>query len=80
MRRKQRSLDTKIEVMERRLDRSIENKERITVVLAGSLIEDYRQVVRLVREVEAALADMAIIFFQTGGLPRGGGRIISRHH
>ena len=67
VRRAQRALDTRIEVMERRLDRSIENKERITIIVAGSLIEDYKKIIERIRELEARLTDMGIIFATTGG-------------
>lgn len=65
VRRVQRKLDTRIEVTERRLDRAIENKERITPVLAQSVVDDYRKMVEICREYENALADMAIVFTQT---------------
>ncbi len=66
-RRAERKLDTRIEVMERRLDRSIENKDRITVVVASSIIEDFRKVIDRIRELEARLTDMAIVFNSTAG-------------
>jgi len=65
VRRSQRKLDTKNEVMERRLDRAIENKERVTVVTANSVVKDFRELVVLLRKLESALADMAIIFTST---------------
>ena len=65
VRRAQRKLDTRIEVMERRLDRAIENKERITIVVAVSIIADFRKLIGFTRGLEGALADMAIIFNQT---------------
>ncbi len=67
VRRKQRSLDTAVEVMERRLDRAILNKERITLVLARSVITDYKNIILRLREMEAFVADMAVIFQSTGG-------------
>lgn len=65
VRRVQRKLDTRIEVMERRLDRAIENKEKITPIVANSIIDDYKKIVEICREVENALADMAIVFNAT---------------
>lgn len=66
VRRKQRAMDTRIEVMERRLDRAIENKERITIVVAGSIIEDFKRLIKHLRVLEDALADMANVFSSTG--------------
>lgn len=65
VRRSQRKLDTRIEVMERRLDRAIENKERVTFVVLDSIIEDYSMFVKIVREIESQITDAAIIFTQT---------------
>lgn len=65
IRRSQRKLDTRIEVMERRLDRAIENKERVTFVVLDSIIGDYGQFVKIVREVEAQIIDATIIFTNT---------------
>ena len=65
VRRSQRKLDTKIEVMERRLDRAIENKERITFPLLASVIEDFRVVINLAKSLEAMITDASIIFTST---------------
>lgn len=65
MRRAQRKLDTRVEVMERRLDRAIENKERITFPLLASVINDFRKLVDELRSMEAQLTDATIIFNQT---------------
>lgn len=65
LRREQRKLDTKIEVMERRLDRAINNKERITPPLLQSVIKDFREFVRLMRQLEGGIKDAAIIFNET---------------
>lgn len=66
IRRSQRKVDTRVETMERRLDRAIENRERITFPLLGSVIADFRAIIILIRELEAMLADAAIIFTETG--------------
>lgn len=65
VRRSQRKLDTKIEVMERRLDRSIENKDKITFPLLKSVIGDFSDVIRFARELEGMITDATIIFNQT---------------
>jgi len=65
VRRAQRSFDTRVEVMERRLDRSIENKERITVTVLVSIIADYKKLVGLMRTLEQQMANAAIIFNMT---------------
>lgn len=65
VRRVQRKMDTKIEVLERRMDRAIENKERITIKTAVGVIEDFKKVVDVIRAMENALADMAQIFSRT---------------
>lgn len=65
VRRSQRKLDTRIEVMERRLDRSIENKERITFPLLRSVIDDFTKVVKHVRLLESMITDATIIFNST---------------
>lgn len=64
-RRAERKLDTKIEVMERRLDRSIENKEKITFVVLESILKDFSEVVDLIRGLEVQLTDATIIFSST---------------
>lgn len=65
VRRSQRKLDTRIEVLERRLDRAIENKERITFPLLKSVIDDFSKLIRITREVEAMITDATIIFNST---------------
>lgn len=65
VRRSQRKLDTRVEVMERRLDRAIENKERVTFVLLDSVISDFSKFVTIVREIESQITDASIIFTQT---------------
>lgn len=62
LRRKERQVDTKIEVMERKLDRAIENKEKITVRLALGIGDDFRLFVELVNEMQKAIADTIQIF------------------
>lgn len=62
LRRVERSVDTQIEVMERKLDRAIENKERITVRLALGLGDDYRKLVMLMLRLQGAVADTIQIF------------------
>jgi len=66
VRRSERKLDTALEVMERRLDRAIENKERITFPLLTSVISDYRKLVTQMREVESQLTDAAVVFTSSG--------------
>ena len=51
--------------MERRLDRAIENKERITFTVLDSIIKDFGAFVTIVRELESQVTDAAIIFTQT---------------
>ena len=65
MRRAERSLDTKVEVMERRLDRSIENKDRITFTVLSSVISDYKSLIVLFRSLEVKITDAAILFQMT---------------
>lgn len=65
VRRSERSVDTRLEVMERRLDRAIENKERITFPLLASVIADYRKLIEKIRDLEAQLTDASIIFSNT---------------
>jgi hypothetical protein len=65
IRRKQRKADTKIEVMERRMDRAIENKEKVTIQVMGSIVQDYAHLIRLIRELETALTDAMIVFSTT---------------
>lgn len=66
VRRAQRALDTKNEVMERRLDRAIENKERITIVVAVSILKDYRDLIAKMRNLETTLTAMSNIYSTTG--------------
>jgi len=64
VRRSERSLDTKIEQIERKLDRAIENKERITIRLALGLADDYRDLQKLGNDYMNATADMIQIFLE----------------
>jgi hypothetical protein len=57
-------MDTQLEVMERKLDRAIENKERITVRLALGLGDDYRVFAAIVAEYQQATADTIQIFLE----------------
>ena len=61
-RRVQRSVDTQLERMERKLDKAIENKEKITIRLALSVAVDYRLFVKMAGEMMFSLADMMQIF------------------
>lgn len=62
VRRKQRTLDTLNEVMERRMDRAIENKERITIRLMKSISLDYRKLVKAMQVLEQSVTDAIQIF------------------
>ena len=62
VRRYQRTMDTMMERLERRLDRSIENKEKITMRTALGVVDDFRKVVKIVQFVERGIADMMNIF------------------
>jgi ribosome-binding protein aMBF1 (putative translation factor) len=62
VRRAQRRLDTTNEVLERRLDRAIENKERITIGLMMSVVEDYKHIVSRTRELEVMVTSALQIF------------------
>ncbi len=64
LRRVERKVDTKIELMERKLDRAIVNKERITVRLALGIGDDFREFVVLVNQFQKSIADMIQIFLQ----------------
>lgn len=64
-RRAQRKFDSKIEVMERRLDRGIENKSLITIGLMMSIIKDFTDLVVLIRDLERAITDSMIVFSAT---------------
>jgi hypothetical protein len=48
--------------MERRLDRSIENKERVTPEVMMSIIKDYSMVVDLTRGLEVQITSALQIF------------------
>lgn len=65
VRRAERKVDTKLEVLERRLDRAIENKERVTPVVADSIVNDFKGLVDFVRDLEKALSDMGVVFTST---------------
>lgn len=62
LRRTERKVDTQIEVMERKLDRAIENKERITIRLALGLGDDYRKLANLMVAMQQSVADTIQIF------------------
>lgn len=64
LRRSERSVDTHIERIERKLDRAIGNRERITMRLALSLADDYRDLQRLVNNYQDSTADMIQIFLE----------------
>lgn len=61
-RRLERQVDTQLERIERKFDRAIENKERITIRLALSIGDDFRDFVNLVNKWQRGLADMLMIF------------------
>lgn len=62
LRRLQRAVDTQLEVMERKLDRAIENKERITIRLAKGIGDDFRKFVTLVNRMQQGIVDTIQIF------------------
>lgn len=62
LRRLQRAVDTQIEVMERKLDRAIENKERITIRLAKGIADDFRKFVTLTNRMQQGIVDTIQIF------------------
>ncbi len=64
LRRAERKVDTKIEVMERKLDRAIVNKERITIRLALGIADDFRDFVELTNMMQQSIADTINIFLQ----------------
>ncbi len=64
LRRVQRKVDTKLEVMERKMDRAIENKELITVRLALGIADDFRLFIALVNEMQGGVADAINIFLE----------------
>lgn len=61
-RRLERKVDTKIEVIERKFDRAIENKQLITVRLMLGIADDYRELVGLINDFQRGLADAINIF------------------
>lgn len=62
LRRAQRKIDTHIEVMERKLDRAIENKELITIRLALGVGKDYIKLAAMVMLYQKEVADAINIF------------------
>lgn len=62
VRRLERKVDTQIEVIERKLDRAIENKEKITIRLALGIADDYKLFVRLAIDLQMGIADMIQLF------------------
>lgn len=64
LRRNERKVDTHIEVIERKLDRAIENKEKITIRLALGLAEDYKKLQNLINDYMDSTADMMQIFLE----------------
>lgn len=62
LRRVHRMLDTQVEKMERKYDRAIENKEKITVRLALGIGDDYRDLAALTNKYQQAVADTIQIF------------------
>ncbi|MBA7550403.1 hypothetical protein ES705_42917 [subsurface metagenome] len=64
LRRVQRSVDTQLEVMERRMDRAILNKEKITIRLALSVSVDFKKFISLANNMMFSVADMIQIFLK----------------
>jgi len=64
LRRVQRNVDTHLEKMERKMDRAIENKEKITIRLALSVAADFRVFVNLANAMMFAVADMIQLFLK----------------
>lgn len=62
VRRLERKVDTQIEVIERQLDRAIENKEKITIRLALSVVDNYKKFHALSNDWMNGIADMIQIF------------------
>ncbi len=62
LRRVQRKLDTQLEVMERKLDRAIENKHFITIRLALGIGEDFKKLVVRMIVLQLSIADTIQIF------------------
>jgi hypothetical protein len=62
LRRVQRTTDTQLEVMERKMDRAIENKEKVTIRLILSVADDYRKFIIQARVLRNAVADAMNIF------------------
>lgn len=65
LRRKQRALDTAIEVFERKLDRAIENKERITIGLVYGFAKDFQTLHKGMQVMDASLADTIQVFLNS---------------
>lgn len=61
-RRQQRKVDTRLEIIERKLDRAIENKEMITIRLIEGIDRDFKAFVGLVTVMGLSLADTIQIF------------------
>lgn len=62
LRRVHRQLDTHVEKMERKYDRAIENKDKITVRLALGIGDDFRGLAALANRYQQAVADTIQIF------------------
>ena len=65
LRRKQRTVDTKLEKIERQMDRAIENKEKITIRLIDGIVENYQVFVKEVNLFQTAIADAIQIFMSS---------------
>lgn len=65
LRRKQRAVDTAIEVFERKLDRAIENKERITIGLIYRFALDFKVIYKGLKVLDNAMADTIQVFLQS---------------
>lgn len=64
LRRHERAVDTHIERMERKLDRAIENKEKITIRLVLGIADDFRHFGILMNRLQVGLADCIQIFLR----------------
>ena len=62
LRRRERSVDTQLEKIERSLDEAIENKEKITLRRLLGLVELYKEFVKRVNSFEVGLTDAMNIF------------------
>lgn len=62
LRRQQRTVDTKLEKIERQIDRAIENKEKITIRLMDGVVDNFRAFVQEVNEMQKEMADAIQIF------------------